>query len=121
MPRNALFCAVGSTVNGQAAVSTAAGEQVQQARPISAQQAQQWQQERTQSSATNGTQQLHVLHQYRQEHPQGAADHIPMQQFEVESETPVHQRYLTVYNRKVKFCAPERPTEVGFLPYSTPE
>lgn len=94
---------------------------MQQARPISAQQAQQWQQERTQSSATNGTQQLHVLHQYRQEHPQGAADHIPMQQFEVESETPVHQRYLTVYNRKVKFCAPERPTEVGFLPYSTPE
>lgn len=38
-----------------------------------------------------------------------------MQQFEVESETAVHQRYLTVYNRKVRFSAPDRPQDVGLF------
>lgn len=38
-----------------------------------------------------------------------------MQQFQVVSETPVHSRYLTVFDRKVKFRASENPSEVGLL------
>jgi len=65
------------------------------------------------NAAVNGGQRLLVLHQYRQQHPQPTLQQAPMQQFEVESETPVHQRYLTVYNRKVRFSAPDKPSEVG--------
>jgi hypothetical protein len=36
----------------------------------------------------------------------------PMQQFEMVSETAVHQRYLTVYDRRIKFCAHDNPAEV---------
>lgn len=64
------------------------------------------------NAPVHGKQRLLVLHQYRQQHPQPALQHAPMQQFEVESETPVHQRYLTVYNRKVRFSAPDKPSEV---------
>jgi hypothetical protein len=105
--------------DSSAAVSSAAGQlgtQSQKSRtpPLSAQQAQeQLQQARQHSSAANGSQPSQVLHQYRQQHPQPTYQHFPMQQFEIESETPVHQRYLTVYNRKVRFSAPERPSEVG--------
>lgn len=36
-----------------------------------------------------------------------------MQQFEIVSETSVHSRYLSVFDRKVKFCASESPNEVS--------
>lgn len=70
-------------------------------------------------SAQQAAQQLQQqqLQQYRQEHPQPTRSLIPMQQFDVESETAVHQRYLTVYNRKVRFCAHERPTECHTLEF----
>jgi hypothetical protein len=38
-----------------------------------------------------------------------------MQQFEMVSETAVHQRYLTVYDRRIKFCAHDNPAEVSCL------
>lgn len=37
----------------------------------------------------------------------------PMQQFEIVSETTVHSRYLSVYDRQVKFCATENPSAVS--------
>jgi hypothetical protein len=41
-----------------------------------------------------------------------ASQMAPMQQFEMVSETAVHQRYLTVYDRRIKFCAHDNPAEV---------
>lgn len=38
-----------------------------------------------------------------------------MQKFEMVSETAVHQRYLTVYDRRIKFCAHDNPAEVRCL------
>lgn len=100
------------------AVSTAGqlGAQHSVSTPLTAQQAQQ--RLAQQQRIANGTQHLHVLHQYRQQHPQPTLQHAPMQQFEVESETPVHQRYLTVYNRKVRFSAPENPAHVSLAALS---
>jgi hypothetical protein len=42
----------------------------------------------------------------------GTTQMAPMQQFEMVSETAVHQRYLTVYDRRIKFCAHDNPAEV---------
>ncbi|WIA21290.1 hypothetical protein OEZ85_000523 [Tetradesmus obliquus] len=41
----------------------------------------------------------------------------PMQKFEMVSETAVHQRYLTVYDRRIKFCAHDNPAECRVLDF----
>eukprot|EP00878_Enallax_costatus_P033038 GHUV01036414.1.p1 GENE.GHUV01036414.1~~GHUV01036414.1.p1 ORF type:complete len:257 (+),score=49.61 GHUV01036414.1:297-1067(+) len=54
---------------------------------------------------------------HRQLHPKSALQAAPMQQFQIVSETPVHSRYLTVFDRKVKFCASENPNECRVLDF----
>ncbi|KAF8056772.1 hypothetical protein HT031_006270 [Scenedesmus sp. PABB004] len=53
----------------------------------------------------------------RQLHPQPALQVAPMQQYELVSEAPLHSRYLTVYDRRVRFCAPGNPAECRVLDF----
>ncbi|KAF8056774.1 hypothetical protein HT031_006272 [Scenedesmus sp. PABB004] len=49
--------------------------------------------------------------------PMPALQVASMQQYELVSEAPLHSRYLTVYDRRVRFCAPGNPAECRVLDF----